>query len=291
MGDQLLILPDFFPRSQCATEYGISDLFRIEEQDGRTMESIMPAALIITALVATAGVVALVLYVIRNEREKYNRCKEKIRETADRLNGHYVEYGPWWSLPKIVIDHSGFRFHVDLKRDSPQDSGIKFVSLRVTADGMDPQFNFSVTPLSFGAKAGAWLSGNGVKTGDEEFDSRLLVATNRHRSSINMLLSPMARQSLQFLSTFEPELKSAGKDLKQSAEKRQSEQVVMLNAAKTINRKRFDMKVEAGKAEFNQVIHVSELDILDQNINAMLNVFVDLDENYQTLERTTVVKK
>lgn len=262
--------------------------------------------LLVAALVLLfAGFFAIVFWL---ESLKQKKINIQLKEVAKNLSGQCVDNGPW-KHPLIVVDHERLRTRIGLERskvnDSTGTSMLQVKQLKITTDGLDPQYKMSIVPLTLTAKASAWVKGRQARTGMESFDDTFVVESNRFQDSMREIISPDVARKLASVSRFDP-LKilagNAGKKKPKNADpikntplerKRKSLPIWKINLdamAKQINKHRFKLSINEGKSELLLLVQESEMSSLTEFIYTLIDTQREIVANLSTLERCAVNK-
>ena len=252
---------------------------------------------------AFVGFFAIVFWLESLKRKKINA---QLKDVAENLSGQYVANGAW-KHPLIVVDHEGLRTRIGLERSKINDgtgtSMLQVKQLKITTDGLDPQYKISIAPPTLAAKASAWVKGHRARTGMEFFDDKFVIESNRFQDSMRDIISPNVARKFESVSRFAP-LKilagNAGKKknaapIKNTPIARMRKSLpfwdVNLGAmTKQINKHRFKLSINEGKSELLLLIQESEMGSLTEYIYTLVDAQREVVANLSTLEKCAANK-
>ncbi len=262
--------------------------------------------LVAAVVLAFVGFFAIVFWI---EFLKINKINAQLKEVAENLSGQYVDNGAW-KHPLIVVDHEGLRTRIGLERSKINDgtgtSMLQVKQLKITTDGLDPQYKISIAPPTLAAKASAWVKGQRARTGMEFFDDKFVVESNRFKDSMRDIISPDVARKLESVSRFAPLQILAGNTGKKKKPKnaapikntpiarmRKSLPFWDVNVGpmtKQINKHRFKLSINEGKSELLLLIQESEIGSLTEFIYTLVDAQREVVANLSTLEKCAVNK-
>ena len=259
--------------------------------------------LVATVVMAFVGFFAIVFWLESLKRKKINA---QLKDVAENLSGQYVDNGAW-KHPLIVVDHEGLRTRIGLEQSKINDgtgtSMLQVKQLKITTDGLDPQYKISIAPPTLAAKASAWVKGHRARTGMEFFDDKFVIESNRFQDSMRDIISPNVARKFESVSRFAP-LKilagNAGKKknaapIKNTPIARMRKSLpfwdVNLGAmTKQINKHRFKLSINEGKSELLLLIQESEMGSLTEHIYTLVDAQREVVANLSTLEKCAANK-
>ena len=180
---------------------------------------------------------------------------------------------------------------------------LQVKQLKITTDGLDPQYKISIAPPTLAAKASAWVKGHRARTGMEFFDDKFVIESNRFQDSMRDIISPNVARKFESVSRFAP-LKilagNAGKKknaapIKNTPIARMRKSLpfwdVNLGAmTKQINKHRFKLSINEGKSELLLLIQESEMGSLTEYIYTLVDAQREVVANLSTLEKCAANK-